>query len=245
MVKAVIETWRGLRAWARWICLMPVLTLRGKLTNADFDRARQLLSDHCWRFLKTCRIEVIESGTPFPKGTGAVICYNEAAFPDVMTFGAMMWDHVDRIAAADLYAYFPFGRDYAERVQIEMVPRGDREGTDRLLGQVIEKVKAGDRLSWGGEGRVVGIDGVDHFKRGASLIAIRAQVPIVPVTFYGGHNIMPLGSIRARPGKVYVRFGTPISTEGLGIDDARDLSDRVQAIVADTYAQLKAEAQGA
>lgn len=244
MGRAIIETWRGLVAWVVWVILMPVLILRAIITGADFTRSRQMLADHCKRFLDTCRIDVVQSGTPFPAGSGAVICYNESAFPDVVAFGAMMWDHVDRVAAADLYAWFPFGSRFARRVQIEMVPRGNREGTDRLLGQVIEKVKSGDRLSWGGEGRLVGIDGVDHFKRGASLIAIRAQVPIVPVTFYGAHDIMPLGTIRARAGRIYVRFGSPISTEGLSIDDARELTDRVHSVVARMYQELKKEALG-
>jgi 1-acyl-sn-glycerol-3-phosphate acyltransferase len=102
-------------------------------------------------------------------------------------------------------------------------------------------VRAGERQAWGGEGRIVGMDGIGRFKIGASLIAIRAQVPVIPVTFCGGHQIMPFGGVRARPGLVRVHFGAPIATNGLTEDDARAFADRLQAVIAARYAEMKAE----
>ena len=80
-----------------------------------------------------------------------------------------------------------------------------------------------------------------RFKIGASLIAIRAQVPVVPVAFQGGHGVLPLGSVRVRPGTIRVQFGAPIPTAGLAEAEARDLADRVQAAVAGLYAGLARE----
>ena len=83
-----------------------------------------------------------------------------------------------------------------------------------------------------------GKDEVLRFKVGSALIAIRAGVPLVPVAFRGGHQALPLKSVRARPGTIRVRFGTPISTVGLVEEGARDLADRAQAAVAALYAEL-------
>ncbi len=120
-----------------------------------------------------------------------------------------------------------------------MVPRGNRLATEALMARMVEAVKSGERLAWGGEGRISGIDGVARFKVGAALIAIRAQVPIYPVAFCGGQRLLPFKSIRARPGTIKVRFGAPVSTAGLQESDARDLADRTQSIVAAMYEVLK------
>jgi 1-acyl-sn-glycerol-3-phosphate acyltransferase len=106
------------------------------------------------------------------------------------------------------------------------------------MAEMVAAIKAGERVSWGGEGRLSGKDEVMRFKIGAALLAIRAQAPLVPVAFRGGHAALPLGSIRARPGKIRVRFGCPLSTAGLREEDARDLADRAQAEVARLFAEL-------
>ncbi len=244
MMNAIVQTIRGAVASAAWVIGAPFVTTWTALTPQTRDSSCALISAHFRRFLNRCRIDVSIDGPRPPKGTGAVICYNESSFADVAAFGMVMWDHIDRAAAADLYAYLPFGRRLARKAQIEMVPRGNRTGTDAVMSRLYDKLAGGDRLAWGGEGHIVGMDGIGHFKRGASLLAIRAQVPIVPVTFYGGHKTLPFRSVRARPGTIHIRFGTPISTQGLIEDDARDLADKVQAIVARTYETLRAETAG-
>lgn len=232
------EIIRGGSAAAAWFLGLPFVNLRVALTARDRDTARGLIGAHCARFLARCRITVEVGGTPPVPGTGCVVCYNEASFADVAAFCAVMWPHIDRAAAADLYAWFPFGRTAARKSGIEMVPRGNRAGTDRLMERAVAALRGGERVAWGGEGRIHGRDEVGRFKIGASLIAIRAQVPVVPVAFQGGHGVLPLGSVRARPGTIRVRFGAPIPTAGLAEAEARDLTDRVQAAVAGLYADL-------
>ena len=50
------------------------------------------------------------------------------------------------------------------------------------------------------------------FKKGGFILAMKAGVPIVPVSIYGGHQVLPKGSLRVRPGTIHVIFGAPIST---------------------------------
>ena len=56
------------------------------------------------------------------------------------------------------------------------------------------------------------------FKKGGFIMAIKAQVPIVPVAISGGRAAMRKGSAIVRPVHVSVRIGEPIPTAGL---DAR------------------------
>jgi 1-acyl-sn-glycerol-3-phosphate acyltransferase len=131
-----------------------------------------MLARHCQRFLDTCRISVELDGPLPPPGRGCVLCYNESSFPDLMAYMVVLLDHLDRAAAADLYKYFPFARAAFARVDFELVKRGNRVATDALIARVIERIGHGERVAWGGEGCLSGIDGIRRFKIGASLIAI-------------------------------------------------------------------------
>lgn len=57
------------------------------------------------------------------------------------------------------------------------------------------------------------------FKKGSFVMAIKAQVPVVPVAIAGGRAAMAKGSHIIRPVMVEVRIGTPLETEGMTIDD--------------------------
>lgn len=54
-----------------------------------------------------------------------------------------------------------------------------------------------------------------EFKDGAAFIAIRAQVPLVPVALIGIREILPMHTLDFKRGTIYLRFGQPIPTTGL------------------------------
>ena len=243
---AIAEVFRGAWASAMWLVGVPFVNMRIVRHAQNKDQARAMINVHIAKFIQRCGVKIVVDGTPPTLTDGYVLCYNEASFMDVAVFPLVMWPYIDRVGAADIYAYFPHGRAAMEMAGFELVPRGNRAGTDKLLEKIVAAVKDGERVGWGGEGRIVGIDGVGRFKIGASLIAIRAQAPIVPAAFFGGHHIMPFPSLRAKPGTVYVRFGPPIPTDGLVEEDARALADLVQKVFAGMYEDLrKKDAQAA
>jgi 1-acyl-sn-glycerol-3-phosphate acyltransferase len=56
------------------------------------------------------------------------------------------------------------------------------------------------------------------FKKGGFIMAIKAQVPIVPVAVDGGRDAMRKGSAIIWPATVRVKVGEPIDTAGLTVD---------------------------
>ncbi len=241
-MKPVIETARGLSACATWFLGTPVVNARVAVGAGNTQDARAIYARHCQRFLDTCRITVELEGEPPAAGRGCVLCHNESSFPDLMAYMVTVLNHADRVAAADIYRYFPFARGAFARIGFEMVRRGNRAATDALIGRMIERLREGERVAWGGEGALSGTDGVRRFKIGASLIAIGAGVPVIPIAIHGGHHTMPLGSVRARPGTIRIRFGPPVATEGLTAADARDLADRLRSCVSGMYSDLAGRA---
>jgi len=72
---------------------------------------------------------------------------------------------------------------------------------------------------------------VGRFKGGPFLIAIDAELPIVPVSVAHSRHVMLKGRLMTCPGTVDLIVHEPIPTAGLTRDDARALAERVRGIV--------------
>jgi 1-acyl-sn-glycerol-3-phosphate acyltransferase len=67
------------------------------------------------------------------------------------------------------------------------------------------------------------------FKKGPFVLAIAAQVPVVPLAVVGSYELMPRLSMSPRPGEVIVRVGEDIPTAGLRYQDRDQLSRQTRA----------------
>jgi 1-acyl-sn-glycerol-3-phosphate acyltransferase len=61
-------------------------------------------------------------------------------------------------------------------------------------------------------------------KEGAAYLAIKAQAPLVPVALIGTREILAMGSAVFHAGRVRLRIGHPIPTEGLTLRDRKALT---------------------
>jgi 1-acyl-sn-glycerol-3-phosphate acyltransferase len=69
------------------------------------------------------------------------------------------------------------------------------------------------------------------FKEGAAYIAIKAQVPLVPIALTGTRDVLAMGSAVFRRGVVHLRIGDPIPTEGLILKDRERLTKEARASI--------------
>src|SRR5204863_1574112 len=100
----------------------------------------------------------------------------------------------------------------------------DGRKTARSLRRVIEGVRAGKSLAVFPEGTRTSDGRLQDFKAGAFKIAMRAGVPIVPVTIRGTFALLPRTTLAPRPGRVDVFIGEPIPTAGY---DEKHLADLI------------------
>jgi 1-acyl-sn-glycerol-3-phosphate acyltransferase len=70
------------------------------------------------------------------------------------------------------------------------------------------------------------------FKEGAAYIAIKAQVPLVPVAIRGTREVLPVHGRIPRPGPVTLAIGDPIPTAGLTLKDRERLTAEVRERIA-------------
>ena len=71
-----------------------------------------------------------------------------------------------------------------------------------------------------------------EFKKGPFVMAIKAQVPILPVTIVNSSTVQPPGRYSVVPGCIKVIFHEPISTAGLGLEDRYLLLQRARQAIA-------------
>jgi 1-acyl-sn-glycerol-3-phosphate acyltransferase len=70
---------------------------------------------------------------------------------------------------------------------------------------------------------------------GAAYIAIKAQVPLVPLTLIGTYELLPIHTYSLRPRPLKLIVGEPISTDGLTGKDAEALTERLRRVIYETY----------
>ena len=75
------------------------------------------------------------------------------------------------------------------------------------------------------------------FKKGGFIMAIKAGAPVVPVAIHGARNAMRKGSPLIHPVRVTIRFGEPIETTGLTVEDRDVLVSRARDRVATLLAE--------
>jgi 1-acyl-sn-glycerol-3-phosphate acyltransferase len=69
------------------------------------------------------------------------------------------------------------------------------------------------------------------FKKGGFVMALKAQVPVVPTAIRGTRHAMRKGSLIIRPATIEVEFGAPVETTGLAMDDRDRVVEQVRASV--------------
>lgn len=113
---------------------------------------------------------------------------------------------------------------YARRTGMLFVDRGDRRAGIRMIHDATAMLRKGRTLCIFPEGTRSRDGRVAEFKGGAFQAAVAAGVPVVPVAIHGAGAVLPVvGLFRVRPGRIVVRFGTPLSTIGAernGLADA-------------------------
>lgn len=120
------------------------------------------------------------------------------------------------------------------------IEREHRERATQAIDTAAASVVSGNSLLMFPEGTRSRTGALLPFKKGAFVLAIKAQAPVVPTAIYGAARAMRPGSPLIWPTTVRVHFGTPIETTGLAIGDRDELAERVRGEVAALLEQAAA-----
>lgn len=130
-------------------------------------------------------------------------------------------------------ARVPFVGWYARRMGMVFIERGSARSSPQRLRDAVALVRDGAQLCAFPEGTRSRDGSVGPFKGGALQVAIAAGVPVVPVAISGSGAVLPAAGFKVRPGPIRLRFGSPITTRGLAIEDRNVLARQARDAVID------------
>jgi 1-acyl-sn-glycerol-3-phosphate acyltransferase len=126
----------------------------------------------------------------------------------------------------------PFLGTHLQRAGHIPVFRGNARQNLKTLGMAAETVQQrGVSLLIFPEGGRTHDGVLGPFSEGAAYIAIKAGVPLVPLTLSGTRAVLPFGSGFPRPGRVRMVIGKPIPTEGLTLKNREQITAQARAQV--------------
>lgn len=176
------------------------------------------------RILRAAGVRVrVEGSEALRKNQPQIIVSNHQSWFDVFVLAARLPVRYRFVAKKELEAIPVFGRAWKSCGHVA-VDRGDREAAIEAMDRAWHEIRK-ERLTMilfpeGTRSR----DGrLQPFKKGAFVLAIQGQVPILPVAIVGSREVMPKGGRRIRSGTITLRIGSPISTEGSTIKDRNRL----------------------
>ncbi len=167
----------------------------------------------------------------------AVYASNHTSYMDTPVVFASLPFQFRILAKKELWQ-LPFIGWYLARSGQMPIDTENPRSTLSSLGKAAAALRAGMNLFVFPEGSRTPDGTLQTFLSGAAFLAIRAQVPLVPIALSGVYDLLPIHAKHFFPGPLTIRAGTPIPTEGLTIRDADALTQKLRAAIADLLAQL-------
>ena len=97
------------------------------------------------------------------------------------------------------------------------IDRKNRRTAVKSFDLAVERIRKGNTIViFPEEGRSREV-AMRPFQRGAFLLAIRSELPILPLAIDGTYEVLRVGAKRVTPGVVTIRVGTPIETAGVSV----------------------------
>lgn len=116
------------------------------------------------------------------------------------------------------------------------IDRGNARDALKSLDEAAERMRNGASVILFGEGTRTRDGKLQPLKRGAFSLAVKAGIPIVPLTINNTFRILPRGSLRVNAADIEIVFDKPISIDGLEGREGEDrLMKQVQAAIARNY----------
>lgn len=225
-----------LAAWGVfWITLagvLMVLTLNG---NVPLMMARRFWAPMHWRIAGSRMI--VEPLPDLDWSKPHFFLMNHQSALDIPCAFAALPVNI-RFIAKHVLKYVPFLGWYMAMTGMIFINRSHHREAVKSLKQAGERIRSGKSVLAFPEG-TRSRDGLIHpFKKGPFVLAIEAQVPIVPIAIDGSFQSMSRGWIWLRRHDIRVKVGQPVETKGLKDEDRDALLRRVRGAIIQLHREI-------
>ncbi|KGO92651.1 lysophospholipid acyltransferase family protein [Flavobacterium subsaxonicum] len=177
----------------------------------------------------------IEREQQIEKGKSYMLVANHASMTDIMLMLVACKNPFVFVGKKELAKIPIFGFFY-KRTCI-LVDRSSSKSRFEVFKRAQARLNQGLSICIFPEGGVTDDANVllDEFKDGAFRLAIEHQIPVVPMTFADNKKRFSFDFFSGSPGRMRAKVHHFIPTEGLTLDDKKDLRDKTRQII---YHQL-------
>jgi 1-acyl-sn-glycerol-3-phosphate acyltransferase len=169
----------------------------------------------------------------------AVYASNHTSYMDTpVVFGTLPFQF--RILAKKELWSTPFIGWYLARSGQIAVDTENPRSTLSSLGGGVKALRAGMPLFVFPEGSRTPDGELKTFLAGAAYLAIRAQVPVVPIALNGVYDLLPIHTHHFFPCDLTLTAGEPIETVGMTPRQTEELTERLRTAVAEMLASAPA-----
>jgi 1-acyl-sn-glycerol-3-phosphate acyltransferase len=158
-------------------------------------------------------------------GESRVYVSNHVSWYDVFALASVLPRY--RFVAKKELSRIPLFGPAAAKVAAIYIDRTNRVAAFEAYRTAAEQVRGGVSVVVFPEGTRGRSYELRPFKKGPFVLAIAAQVPIVPAIVYGTRDIQPKGAIAVHSGNAELTFLEPVPTAGLTYEDREGLMQTV------------------
>ena len=175
----------------------------------------------------------IERDEQMEKGKSYMLVANHTSMTDIMLMLVVSKNPFVFVGKKELVKIPIFGFFY-KRTSI-LVDRGSSKSRFEVFKRAQHRLNQGLSICIFPEGGVPDDESIilDEFKDGAFRLAIEHQIPIVPMTFADNKERFSFKFFSGSPGKMRAKVHNFIPTDGLTLDDKKELKDKVRNVIYD------------
>ncbi|MGD0731078.1 MAG: lysophospholipid acyltransferase family protein [Terracidiphilus sp.] len=185
---------------------------------------------HVWArllvWLSGCRLTVRGSEN-LRKHAVAVYASNHTSYMDTPVIFAGLPFQFRILAKKELWpiAFIGWYLDRSGQIPIDT---NNPRATLSSLGVGVKALRSGMPLFIFPEGKRTPDGELQEFLNGAAYLAIRAQVPLVPIALDGVYDLLPIHTRHLFPGELKLTVGDPIETAGMSPRQADQLTAQLR-----------------
>src|SRR5438067_5500455 len=164
-----------------------------------------------------------------------VLIANHHSYFDIPCIFAAIPQPIRFMAKKSLFSIPIFGWAIG-RAGFIPIDRKNRRTAVKSFDLAVERIRKGNTIViFPEEGRSHEL-AMRPFQRGAFLLAIRSELPILPLAIDGTYEVLRAGAKRVTPGMVTIRVGTEIATAGVGVRAKDSLSEQARGQIEEMLA---------
>lgn len=206
-----------------------VLRLFSRSNHASYQAARLW----AWLMLKTNGVKVkIEGLEKIQADQSYVFMSNHLSHLDPLPVIQMRPHPLCFVAKKSLEKIPIFGWG-AGQIGVIFIDRSDTPQAVVRINQAIKELRGGISAYFFAEGTRGTGGKLQPFKKGGVVMALKARLPIVPITFLDSHKLFPKKALRIRRGTIHLIVDDPIDTSAYEEKDKDGLLEKVRSAIAE------------